>query len=155
VKRLHWVILGVLVTAATAVTLLLWPDEPAPQPVTYGNISRNARICLANTSASDASIMWRAVQAEAEHEPVNAQHLVSPNHTPDAVAPFFNGVLALHCRLIVTTGEDMHDAVISAAKSHPDQAFASDDRSIHLPNVRRVDTAPEIAQLVHDIAIGR
>lgn len=155
-KRLHWVIFGVLVAAAgVAATVLLWPSEPAPQPVAYANISRNARICLASTSVGDAPEIWQAIQAETNHEPVNAQHLISPNRQPDAIAPFLNGVLALRCRLIVTTGSDMHDAVTAAAKSHPDQAFASDDKSITLPNVRHVAAAPEIAALIRDVTNGR
>ncbi len=152
--RLRWVILGVLVAAAgVAATVLLWPGEPAPQPAAYANISRNARICLASTSAGDAPEIWRAIQAETTGEPVNAQHLVSPSR--QTVAPFLNGVLALHCRLIITTGSDMHDAVTAAAKSHPDQAFASDDKSITLPNVRQVTTAPEVVQLIRTVTNGR
>jgi basic membrane lipoprotein Med (substrate-binding protein (PBP1-ABC) superfamily) len=151
VKRLHWVALGILVAAGTAATVLLWPGKPATQPVAYANISRNARICLASTSAGDAPEMWRAIQAETNREPVNAQHLISPNRQPDAIASFLNGVLALRCRLIVTTGSDMHDAVTATAKSHPDQPFASDDKSITQPNVRHVATAPEIAQLIRDV----
>ena len=49
----------------------------------------------------------------------------------------------------------MHDAVTAAAKSHPDQAFVSDDKSITQPNVRYAAAAPEIAQLIRDVANGR
>ncbi|OXM61363.1 hypothetical protein [Amycolatopsis vastitatis] len=154
-KRLHWAALGVLVAAVgVAATVLLWPGESAPQPVAYANISRNARICLASTSSGDVPEIWQAIQAETNREPVNAQHLIAPNRQPDTIAPFLNGVLALHCRLIITTGSDMHDAVTAAAKSHPDQAFASDDKSITQPNVRHVAAAPEIAQLIHDVTNG-
>ncbi|OXM61346.1 hypothetical protein [Amycolatopsis vastitatis] len=122
--------------------------------IAYANISRNARICLASTSSGDAPDIWRAIQAETNRKPVNAQHLIAPNRQPDAIAPFLNGVLALRCRLIITTGSDMHDAVTAAAKSHPDQAFASDDKSITLRNVRHVATAPEITQLIRDVTNG-
>ena len=154
-KRLHWAGLGILVAVGAAATVLLWPDEPAPQPVAYANISRNTRVCLTNTAASDAEDIWRAVQLEADREPVNAQHLIAPNLNPEAIAPFLNGVLALHCRLIITTGTDMHDAVATAATSHPDQVFASDDRSITLPNVRHIGTGTEVAQLIRNITKGR
>ena len=61
------------------------------------------------------------------------------------------GATVLGNGLIVTTGSDMHDAVTTAAKAHPDQAFASDDRSITLPNVRHADTSPEVVQLIRDV----
>ncbi|MEU0791759.1 hypothetical protein ABZ342_16955 [Amycolatopsis sp. NPDC005961] len=152
VKRLHWAVLGVLVAAAT---VLLWPAEPAPQPVVYANISRNARVCLASTPAGNAPEIWRAIQAETNAEPVNAQHLISPNAHPGAIAPFLNGVLALHCRLIITTGIDMHDALAAAAKSHGEQMFASDDSSITMPNFRHVATPADVVQLIRDVANGR
>ncbi|MEA5367219.1 hypothetical protein VA596_47365 [Amycolatopsis sp., V23-08] len=153
-KRQHWAALGVLVAVGAAATVLLWPDEPAPQPVAYANISRNTRVCLANTTAGDTEEIWRAVQLEADHEPVNAQHLIAPERNPETIAPFLNGVLALHCRLIITTGTDMHDAVTAAAKSHPEQVFASDDSTITLTNVRHVRTGPDVAQLIRTIANG-
>ncbi|WP_410595425.1 hypothetical protein [Amycolatopsis sp. lyj-23] len=155
-KRLHWAIPGALAAAAgVAAAVLLWPDEPTPQPIAYANISRNARICIASTAAGETPEIWRAIQAETNHEPINAQHLIAPNQQPDAIAPFLNGVLALRCRLIVATGSDMHDAVTAAAKSHPDQAFASDDKSITLPNVRHVASATDAVQLVRDVTNGR
>ncbi|QKV74198.1 hypothetical protein [Amycolatopsis sp. Hca4] len=155
-KRLHWAVLGVLMAAAgIAATVLLWPGEPSPQPITYANISRNARICLASTSAGDAPEIWREIQAESSGKPVNAQHLIAPNRQPDTVASFLNGVLALHCRLIITTGTDMHDATTAAAKSHPEQTFASNDQSITLPNVRHVTTPAETVQLIHGVTNDR
>lgn len=154
-KRLFLLIAGALVVVGATVLVLLWPHDPAPQPIAYANVSRNARICVTGTSTDESSKLWTAVQTAATHEPINAQRVIAPNRQPEQLIPFVNGLLALHCKLIITTGKDMHDAITSIAKANPNQTFATDDSTIALSNVHYITSPAELAKIIHALADGR
>lgn len=142
-----------LVTIGVVATLVLTNlDGPKEQEVAYTNISRNTKICVTSTSAETAATIWHAVQTASVHEPVNAQQIIAPTNQPDQLEPFVNGPLALHCRLIIASGSEMHAPITSIANANPHQEFAIDSDLINLTNVHRINDIAEIPTLVHGAA---
>lgn len=138
-----------LATVGTVIVVISWPDQPPTQPTVYANVSRNVRVCVAGTSARNTAQLWNAVESAATNEPINAQQHIAPDPTPDEVASFLNGLIALHCRLIITTGKDMHGPATIVARNNLHQAFATDDDTITLPNVQHIQTQSSVATVIH------
>lgn len=138
---------GILIAVAVTVFILLNSSKPS-QAITYTNISRNFKACLLSTThnASDAGRAWQAMQAATTQEPINAQHITAPpGQTTDLVA-YFNSLVALHCQLIVTVGDDLHDALTDTATRNPQIHFLNIGAPINLANVHTTQSVdqPEI-----------
>ena len=147
-RRIIALACGLLLVIGATVLLVTWLNKPAPQQIAYTNISHNTKICVVSTSTDTAAPIWHAVQTAANQAPVNAQQLIAPSKEPDQLVPFINGLLALHCKLIIATGADLHDPIISVAKANPHQEFAT-DTTANLPNVQHITDPAQIPDMIH------
>lgn len=107
-----------------AVLFLLLPD-PAPEAITYTNLSTNFRVCAISTTndATDSGRLWPAIQAATHKAAINAEHITAPAGTSDTLMPYLNSLIAMHCGLIITVGQDLTEPAITVAKTHPQQHF--------------------------------
>jgi basic membrane lipoprotein Med (substrate-binding protein (PBP1-ABC) superfamily) len=134
-----------LITAAVIIIVVAVSGSPAPsQQIAYTNISRNFKACLLNTTTNvtTATATWQAIQKATTNTPINAQHITAPAGPTPTLVPYLNGLLALHCQLIVTTGDDLHDTLNAIATAHPQQAFLNiSNAPTTLTNIHTIPTS--------------
>lgn len=139
-RLLTALVAGVVIAAVAAV--LVFTGSPPPQHVAYTNISRNFKTCLLSTTddPTDATRTWQAIQAATKHAAINAQHITAPAGPTTQLLPYANSLVALHCQLIVTTGDTLHDTLITTAQHNPHLHFLNIGTTTSLPNVHTIPT---------------
>jgi len=148
------VAVAAVLIAATTITLIALTPSPTPStPVAYTNISRNFKTCLLSTAdeADQAQPVWHAIQTAATRAAINAQHITAPTGPTATLVPYLNSLIALHCQLIVTTGNAVHDALITTATSNPRTQFLNIGPQATLPNVHDLPGQPRAADITQYI----
>jgi basic membrane lipoprotein Med (substrate-binding protein (PBP1-ABC) superfamily) len=126
---------GVAVATMALVLFFVFDSSP-PAPV--ADISDNYKVCLLDSSqAVDPTTVWHAVQAAIEKAPINAQQLTVPDVPGGHADPttYLNGLVALHCRLVVTDGADLTEPLAAVAAQNPKIRFLDIGDPIQLSNV--------------------
>jgi hypothetical protein len=137
---------GVVLIAGIVVSVVfLLTSTSGPKPITYANLSPNFRVCLLSTTndAADAGRLWPAVQAATGKAAINAEHITAPAGTSDTLVPYLNSLIAMHCGLIISAGEDLTQPTITVAKTHPQQHFLAPQPDETLSNVTPIPQQPE------------
>lgn len=117
------------------------------------NISRNFKACLMTTADDAQTGVWPALQHAAHQQPINLQRIVSPNAGTVELEPYLNILIALHCQLIITAGNNMTPTLAAVAKAHPNLKFANvSTTKTGLPNVidQTDQSQPAIATLLRN-----
>jgi hypothetical protein len=143
----HWKITApaTVVVIGAAVAVIVATTDPEPAAVAYANVSRNFRVCMLATTndTPEANRVWPASQTAAARAPINAERVTAPVGTSDQLVPYVNGLVALHCGVIITAGPELAAPVAAVAKTHPGQRFLAAGQPPAAANVETLPGRPE------------
>lgn len=109
-----------------------------PEP-DYPDVSSHFKTCLlTSANSTDADLVWRGVQASIGAAPINAQKLVVPGDAAGEAGPYFAGLIASQCRLIVADGTNLFTDFQAVASANPATKFVNVGTPVTLPNVRNI-----------------
>lgn len=116
---------------AAAFLLDTEPDHP--------DVSSHFKTCLlTSANSADTELVWRGVQASTGAGTINAQKLVVPDDATGETGPYFAGLIASQCRLIVADGTNLFADFQAVASANPATKFVNIGTPVTLPNVRNI-----------------
>ena len=114
---------------------LFLPDSKTDYP----DVSSHFKTCLlTSANSADTDLVWRGVQASTGAGTINAQKLVVPNDAAGESGPYFAGLIASQCRLIVADGTNLSADIPAVASANPATKFVNIGTPVTLPNVRNI-----------------